>query len=36
MEAIFVMSIIIIPCSVFIIWSFTPQGKKWRRDNGML
>jgi len=36
MEAIFVMSVIIIPCLVFIIWSITPSGKKWRQVNGML
>ena len=36
MEAIFVMSIIGIPCLVFIIYCFTPHGKRWRRNNGML
>jgi hypothetical protein len=36
MEAIFVLSIISIPCLVFLIYCITPRGKKWRRDNGML
>ena len=36
MEAIFVLSLIGIPCLVFIVYCFTPQGKKWRRIHGML
>ena len=36
MEAIFVMSIIIVPCLIFVVWSFTPQGKRWRRTNDLL
>ena len=36
METIFVMSVIIIPCLAFIVWSFTTQGKKWRRANNLL
>ena len=36
MEAIFVLSLIGIPCLIGLIWCFTPWGKKWRRVNGML
>jgi len=36
MEAIFVLSLIGIPCLIGLIWCFTPQGKKWRRIHGML
>jgi len=36
MEAIFVLSIITVPCVVFIVWFLTPGGKRWRRVNNML
>lgn len=36
MEAIFVLSLIGIPCAVALIWLMTPWGKKWRRVNGLL
>ena len=35
MEAVIIMSIVIVPCWVFIIWYFSPWGKRWRRANGV-
>jgi len=36
MEALFVFAVLGIPSFVFLIFLFTPWGKKWRRTNGML
>jgi hypothetical protein len=35
-DALFVFAILGIPCIIFLIFSVTPRGKKWRRDNGLL
>jgi hypothetical protein len=36
MEEIIFLSSIATFFSVALIWCFTPRGKKWRRDNGLL
>ena len=31
-----VFAVVAVPCMVFIIYAFTPKGKRWRREQGLL
>jgi len=36
MEEIIFLSSIATICTIGLVWLFSPWGKKWRRDSGML
>ena len=31
-----VVAVVAVPCMIFIIYAFTPSGKRWRRQQGIL
>ena len=36
MEAIFVLSLIEIPCAMFLVYCMTPKGKQWLQANQLI
>ncbi len=36
MDAIIVLSMIGLPCVIFLLWCLTPQGRKWLKSNHMI